>query len=89
MCETHFERARVSALQERWLDNRDCAYMQGSSSGELPDGERRLKRFVPFSDGIKNCLGQVRGGACVVLNGSPARGCCSPLPEIFKPSNRL
>lgn len=56
----------VCAVQERWLDNRDCAYMQGSS-GELPDGERRLKRFVPFSDGIKNCLGQVSIGSCVGL----------------------
>lgn len=49
----------VSALlQERWLDNRDCAYAVGSG-GELSEGERRIKRFAPFSDGIKNCLGQV------------------------------
>jgi hypothetical protein len=45
-------------LQDRWLDNRDCAYAVGSG-GELSEGERRLKRFAPFSDGIKNCLGQV------------------------------
>lgn len=45
--------------QDRWLDNRECAYVQGS---ELGEGERRLRRFAPFSDGIKNCLGQVRTG---------------------------
>jgi hypothetical protein len=49
----------IVCLQDRWLDNRDCAYAVGSGA-ELSEGERRLKRFAPFSDGIKNCLGQVR-----------------------------
>lgn len=43
--------------QERWLENRECGYVQG---GELSEGDRRIKRFAPFSDGIKACLGQVR-----------------------------
>jgi hypothetical protein len=45
--------------QERWLDNRECAYMPlDEGAGEAVD--RRVRRYVPFSDGLKNCLGQVR-----------------------------
>jgi hypothetical protein len=51
-------------LQDRWLENRECGYVQGA---ELSEGERRIKRFAPFSDGIKNCLGQVRGAGGVCL----------------------
>lgn len=42
---------------ERWLDNRECAYV----AGEDGDSERRVRRFAPFSDGLKNCLGQALG----------------------------
>jgi hypothetical protein len=40
-----------------------------NSSGEasLADGERRLRRFLPFSDGIKACLGQVGVGGCLAV----------------------
>jgi hypothetical protein len=65
----------LCTLQDRWLENRVCAYAQGST-GELPEGERRNKRFLPFSDGIKNCLGQVRGscGHWLLLEGNLRNG---------------
>lgn len=65
----------LNLLQERWLDNRDCAYAVGSG-GELSEGERRIKRFAPFSDGIKNCLGQVSWvfGGCEGFYSTPVNG---------------
>jgi hypothetical protein len=63
--------AAFAQSQERWLDNRDCGYVPSSSSGgEVAEGERRVKRFAPFSDGIKACLGQVR-----VLSGVVCEAC--------------
>eukprot|EP00879_Flechtneria_rotunda_P012489 GHRR01013041.1.p1 GENE.GHRR01013041.1~~GHRR01013041.1.p1 ORF type:complete len:174 (+),score=67.23 GHRR01013041.1:447-968(+) len=44
-------------MPERWLDNRDCAYV----TNEGADSDRRVRRFAPFSDGLKNCLGQALG----------------------------
>eukprot|EP00877_Chromochloris_zofingiensis_P012409 jgi/Chrzof1/7421/Cz02g23030.t1 len=41
---------------ERWLD-KDVAYVEGTRV----EGERGVRRFIPFSDGLKNCLGQSLG----------------------------
>jgi len=46
--------------QERWLDNRECAYMPLDDGAGEAALDRRVRRYVPFSDGLKNCLGQVR-----------------------------
>lgn len=38
---------------ERWLENKEAAYVGGKHGAP--------KRFIPFSDGMKNCLGQALG----------------------------
>eukprot|EP00878_Enallax_costatus_P000623 GHUV01000725.1.p1 GENE.GHUV01000725.1~~GHUV01000725.1.p1 ORF type:complete len:552 (+),score=175.13 GHUV01000725.1:213-1868(+) len=48
-------------VPERWLDNRDCAYVSSSSEVGSTDTDKRVRRFAPFSDGLKNCLGQALG----------------------------
>jgi hypothetical protein len=60
-CSHQHQHSIHTKTQERWLDNPDCAYVPNSSGSEASlDGERRVRRFAPFSDGIKACLGQVR-----------------------------
>jgi hypothetical protein len=58
--------------QERWLDP-GTAYLPGTVDEGTGKG---VRRFLPFSDGLKSCLGQVgvRGGGGRRLTGSEGFG---------------
>jgi hypothetical protein len=68
-CSVHVWEDPGSFRPERWLAP-GCAYFHTSGA----------RRFLPFSDGIKNCLGQARCSARCPL---PAAGC--PLPAARCP----
>jgi cytochrome P450 len=48
---------------DRWHDKHAASrHDEGLSSGgsKAPKSTKQPKAFIPFSDGMKNCLGQVR-----------------------------